>query len=357
MDDIRNIKKIYVHGSFRGSNFGDFLLFKLADDAVKRNKCTTVYDHVNSEYQALYPVEVKNVLGALLDSDAVLCAGGGFLGEPKAKDYYWDLRCLRFHIFPLFLATVFKKPIAVIGTEIGDISNPVLKLFLRRIIKNAKIISVRNNDSLSFVNRLVPKTEAVVHPDWVLTSNFTELFPAQSEKNEKFTIFLHIMTNNSEKLQELCSGINHVIKKDPEIKIIVGLDHDTEESQRAVKYLINNIDSNAVEQYVYRSPQGLIQVLNNVDCIITTKLHVGICGIRLGKPVISIPCHPKIRRFYEYVGYDMHFVKEYSDVTSAELVNMIMKCKAGECCYSNTKLIKDADENYALLSDFIAKIN
>lgn len=292
----------------------------------------------------------------MLSSDAVLCAGGGFLGEPKAKDYRWDLRCMRFHVFPLFMASMLKKPIAIIGTEIGDISNPVLKFFLKRIIKKAKMISVRNNNSLSFVNRLVPNTKTDVHPDWVLTNDFTKLFPVHSGKNEKYTVFLHVMNNNPEKLKDLCSGINGVLKKDSEIKFIVGVDHDTENGRRVIKYLVDNIDGNAVEQYVYRSPQELIQVLNNADCIITTKLHVGICGIRLGKPVISLPCHPKIQSFYEYIEYDMQFVKQYLAVTAEELENMIMKCKAGECRYSNAELIMDADENTVLLSDFITKM-
>lgn len=59
---VSNMKKIYVHGSFRGSNFGDYLLFKLADYAVKNNNCTAVYDHISPEYQALNPVEEKSIL-------------------------------------------------------------------------------------------------------------------------------------------------------------------------------------------------------------------------------------------------------------------------------------------------------
>ena len=350
------MKKIYVHGSFRGSNFGDYLLFKLADSAVKSNGCTAVYDYISAEYQALNHVETKSIAGALLSSDAVLCAGGGFFGEPRAKDYHWDLRCMYFHAAPLLLAVLLRKPIAIIGTEIGDISNPVLKLFLKRIIKNAKIVSVRNDKSLSFVKRLVPGVKAVVHPDWVLTSEFGRLFPVQPMENSNYTIFLHITKYNPEKLKELCSGINHILKTDIGIRVVVGVDHDTAGSRNTVKFLMDNLDSDAVEQYNYHTPQEFIQVLYNADCIITTKLHVGICGIRLGKAVISLPCHPKIRSFYEYIDYDMQLVKEYAAVTAAELESMIMKCKAGECCYSNTKLITDADKNPVLLSEFLKSI-
>lgn len=350
------MKKIYVHGSFRGSNFGDYLLFKLVDSAVKNCNCTTVYDHVSAEYQALNPVEEKSILGALLNSDAVLCAGGGFFGEPRTKDYRWDLRCIYFHAVPLLLATLLRKPIAIVGTELGDISNPILKFILKRILKNAKIISVRNNKSLAFVNRLVPGIEAVAHPDWVLTSDFSKLFPVQLKENSKYTIFLHITIQDTEKLKELCCGINHMLKMDSEIRIILGLDHDTASNRSAVNYMMANLNSNVVERYDYRTPKEFIQVLNDADCIITTKLHVGICGIRLGKDIISLPRHPKIRRFYEYIHYDMQFVREYSSVTAAELENLILKCKAGECKYSNIGLIEDADKNFALLSDFVNKM-
>jgi polysaccharide pyruvyl transferase WcaK-like protein len=47
----------------------------------------------------------------------------------------------------------------------------------------------------------------------------------------------------------------------------------------------------------------LCKVIDNVDLIVTTKLHVGVVGARLGKSVISFSVHTeKIRRLYEEIG-------------------------------------------------------
>ena len=49
----------------------------------------------------------------------------------------------------------------------------------------------------------------------------------------------------------------------------------------------------------YRCPWDFLELLKAVDVIVTNKLHVGICGLALGRKVISVPNMPKTKRYYD----------------------------------------------------------
>jgi polysaccharide pyruvyl transferase WcaK-like protein len=350
------MKRIYIHGSYRGNNFGDYLLFKLAYDAVKSNNCDAVFDHVSEMYKSLNPIAQKSIMGAIVSSDAVLCAGGGFLGEPSTNNHYWNFRCLYFHMGPLFLAALMRKPIAIIGTEIGDLSSPLLKWMLRFVLKRANVISVRNDYSCAFIKNLVSNKNVEVHPDWVLTSRFSSLL-SNKILNDKAThkqYFLHIMNTNENRLHIFCEGIKQFLNDYDDVDLIVGSDHDTDGHKKAVQFIIDNLPEARVSFCDYANdPNRLIETIRTCDCLVTTKLHMGICGIRLGKKVIALPCHPKIRRFYEYIHYNNEMVCDFANITSGKVYELMKYSYDTSYKYPIDDLIKDADDNEEILSRFI----
>src|SRR6202007_2101045 len=56
-----------------------------------------------------------------------------------------------------------------------------------------------------------------------------------------------------------------------------------------------------------------IALIGGVDGIVTTKLHVGIVGCAMEKPVISMPGHSKTPRFYKQVGLSEQCISQSGD--------------------------------------------
>jgi hypothetical protein len=46
----------------------------------------------------------------------------------------------------------------------------------------------------------------------------------------------------------------------------------------------------------------MCSLIRSVDCVVTTKLHVGIVSTSYEKYIVSCPSHPKTSRFYNQVG-------------------------------------------------------
>jgi polysaccharide pyruvyl transferase WcaK-like protein len=82
------------------------------------------------------------------------------------------------------------------------------------------------------------------------------------------------------------------------------------DGQRAVKsrawhkdVQIDEAHKNRVVPLLYSGEPGdMIAILNDLDLVVTTKLHVGIVRCALGKSVIAAPKHSKTPRFYEQMG-------------------------------------------------------
>ena len=53
----------------------------------------------------------------------------------------------------------------------------------------------------------------------------------------------------------------------------------------------------------YKNPSQLIDLLNECDAVVSTKLHVTIVATTLGKPTLACSVHEKTKRYFEQIGY------------------------------------------------------
>src|SRR5699024_10102591 len=104
----------------------------------------------------------------------------------------------------------------------------------------------------------------------------------------------------------------------------------------------------------YQNPDKLINNLQEMDKIITSKLHVGIVGYALGKRTLSIPFHPKTIRFYEQIKRE-EFCIPVQNINTQLLCDKFEQLNS--LVTSKNLLFKDAVVNKEIIFEFLDKIN
>ncbi|MBR2992886.1 MAG: polysaccharide pyruvyl transferase family protein [Clostridiales bacterium] len=355
------MKTIYVHGSFESNNFGDFLLYKLALEAIKNfsamNKAEVriLSDSVSKMYKELYPIETMSVFKAIKVCDAVVFVGGGYLGEPGKNIKNWNKHFYKAHALPLLLSSLKKKKTAIIGVGAGPVSNKFIRFAIDKSIKNASVISVRDIESKEFLLSLNKDIEVSVHPDWVLSSSF-DSFIDFSSCNEENRMFIHVTGNNLDQVDILIASLCKLREHYNNLRFTVGTDNTQVKQYDIAKYIFGKIGNEFDKLYLYDDPNQLIMELSKCRYIITDKLHVGICGIRMGKHVLSLPIHPKIYRFYNQIAYNSNYVIPFDKISADklpdQLTGFIENCETIEI----ENIIKDSDKNIELLYDFLSAL-
>ena len=151
--------KILLCGATAGSNFGDFLFAKLFQDCASEivGKENVIWYSSFGAYSKFFENNLDNhnrYRFSQIDA-MVYISGGYFFGKDiSIKNYV--ARFLRYCLIGL-KCILFKKPYIIIGMECGPSNSKLMKKIQSYIIKNARYISVRNQESYEYVRNNIRK--------------------------------------------------------------------------------------------------------------------------------------------------------------------------------------------------------
>lgn len=307
------MKRILLSGATAGTNFGDCLFaIMFQNEVAKVVGKENVYWYKNrfsiSDYfkkQLNNYQEYKSI--KQIDS-LVYISGGYFCGDDRNwKDYL--LRYLRY--FSVGLKCILCRiPYIIVAVEVGPSKSKIIEFIEKIILRKAKTLIVRNHSSKIYAEsfgckNVIETADSVFAMDNAIFED-AELPQPLSTKGKK--LFLHInpsIEQNRNIIEKIIPVVNRFIKQHPEYKIILGMDQYYSNQQQVIDYVKQNIENQVLVQggVIYDNPLTLCKVLDNVDVIVTHKLHVGIVGAKLGKSVISFSGHTeKIQRLYDQLG-------------------------------------------------------
>ena len=236
--------------------------------------------------------------------------GGGYLGEKATgrsavhewlRNCAWGVRNQRLYGSALSLARRHRVPHCVSSVEFGPISNPLYRAFAVRLLSTAKHATVRNTDSRDFAIQYgVDAAKVNVCPDVAL--ELTKQTVEQTRAGERPRIGLHLHAVGGERWREgIVTLVNAALQnglKDAEICFIYDQVKAGERPASARKG-----EAFAREHWPdltvipYENVQQLLGRLDEMNLIITTKLHVGVVGRALHRQVLSLPVVADARRF------------------------------------------------------------
>ena len=182
---------ISLHGAYYNNNFGDLLLIKIFENWIKAKvNQTIVYPLVPQADRDSFRTHFPKATIGLEQSQrwqALIYAGGGYFGEPESNRNKtfggkWNKRFFRLHVLPAEICLWQKIPYAILGVEAGPLSNIFVRQEVRRIVKNARVLSVRNIESKQFLQEeLGIRSQINVAPDAALALNETDIPTAALE--------------------------------------------------------------------------------------------------------------------------------------------------------------------------------
>lgn len=305
--------KVLIVGATFNSNFGDLLFSHLF-----YNKCKDVgFEHVSFWQWPKHVLcdFVRNELDyhekisvwQALRCDALILQSGGMMGEPFYSRQTTKLRFLRF-VLPCFLFTLLRKPVYVLGSG----GSPIYAGWLRRmmvfVLNRAKYIAVRNSETCDYYKQAGVKNTIHVTSDTaqIITAECLPKLNVEPElehfmAEHKLLMLQFSYTKQYDEIvaEKLAPAINSFLNEHKEYRVILVTDKETDRKILENSKAKNTILPNRVKIYNYHNSWQLAALINKMDVVITTTLHVGIVGTSLGKSVLSFSLfYDKAIRYY-----------------------------------------------------------
>ena len=297
--------KIVIHGATdqNSSNFGDFIygneLYKICKSL---NNEVIFYNPSNFFKKYTEGYAEQNI--KVNQADILIYMPGGYFGEVKNASLK---RCIKNFIryMPFGLKGIFyKKKVLIIGLGAGPIYSIFLKLPLKKIVRSAELITVRDNESKRALEKIGAKN-VLNYFDMILSFDLYKqgkesLQLRKIMQNSKKILLVHYNHSNSA-LQIFAEATKKFIEKNSEYMIVVSADSIISEDEE--NFLKFSKICPMSTYFKYKNPFEFIELLKNVDAVLTCKLHAGVVATMFQKSVISVADHyEKTSRFYKLIG-------------------------------------------------------
>lgn len=293
---------IIIHGSYFANNYGDTLLVQetrsVIDDLFPLAKKFLARSPTKDEKKFL-----KMDVWRRERPSAIIFTGGGYLGENAAssisKRQIWSLRNYfrHFHWIPKLPPEV---KILFLCIGYGPISAFWFRKKVIARLNNASLIVFRDTESFDNYKRDGGSNpNAFVLNDLILLR--MSLAKPKPPSNGR-TLGIHLNSFTPEKLMDVLSAVKNNIEKFE--GLVLFYDASTRHRKKLNEICKVMFPKNKLTFVDYVDPLHLGETLNDINYVITAKLHVGIVSLSLGKKVLSIAHHGKTKRLYKQLGLE-----------------------------------------------------
>lgn len=366
-----NKDKVAIHGSYYGDNFGDTLFVVLFVKWLKKYGLESddiVLPFASERVRRLVSVSKVKGIRSLLMSKVLVLIGGGYLGEPNSNVKKWSARLFYKHLSIILIAYITKKPYIFIGVGAGPISVSIVRRIVVKMCNNSEMIIVRDLESKEYLIEYgVKESKIVCSVDSILSlenendEDFKTGLISNLEfikENDTTYIGIHLPVFNyySEKLANIGCELKNYCSSIGKYKVIVFNDFYKENYDYKVRNIIlENIDQENVIDVKYENTDKMLNLLANLDILVTSKLHCGLVANCFNKYVISISEHNKTERLYKQLGIKGRSIK-VGNYRDGELLSLLMSYDNSNQKLIVTKQIKErAQKNQKYLFDFLDK--
>lgn len=320
MNDKR-CNSVLLQGFLAGSNFGDILIAHLFYSHCRALPFRDVdflqfRDYGIGEFcRKEIGYSARKSFWNCLRHDAFILVSGGYLWDnhtfltPRER-FLW------FFFIPM-LYQWMGKPVYILGAGGGEVRTPWLRRAIVRVLNKSRVVYLRDAATKATFIRygvgqhveVTADTALAITPD--MLPEFEQKAELDAQAGGRKKLFFHVFeANGGNRL--ICKNVMPALKEflmsHKEYMLIMGADN-TLAYHPEIQSVINDMRQQFVQDgidlfdYTYHDCWQLCALLNESDCIVTSKLHVGVVGASLGKSVIAFPLHPeKTDHFYQMIG-------------------------------------------------------
>lgn len=305
------MKKILISGYLGYGNFGDeallhVLIKNLLELGFRNNQIYVIsaspeYTSKTFRVNSVNKWNFFEVLGALLDQDAIIFLGGLFQDRTSFKSFLY-------YYFQLFLSLALGKQVAFYAAGIGPLQRKMSKDLFNSALKNVPFITVRDQASANetaYRNNLIITCDPVwsIEPDYIFQNEIVKVnwklpIVGVSLRNDK-NLKRHHLVNLAEKISRIVSTT-----QDWQVVIIPCMPEDTlvtdEMEAQIVKKVhhpgrilsIRNFSSFPIAQQA--------GILASCDVMVGMRYHSLLVPIANGKPVFGLIYDQKVKSLLDF---------------------------------------------------------
>ncbi len=334
-------KNIAISGYYGFENFGDEAILTVL---TKELKASDYYVTVFSKNPAITSSKLgvgsvntfafSKVRDVLKKSDVLISGGGSLLQDATS------LKSLFYYLWVIYTALSYKKDVIIFAQGIGPIKNFLGRFFTKKILKNCKYITVRDEKSLFLLRGWGLKADLVSDPVWNIDLK-------EKVSMNRVGVQLRSWKGLSQKyLFALARQINANFA-DKEIYIYSfqdALDLDLCKHFEAQLKLVNpNLKTVLVNALTI---DETIQSFSNLDYLIGMRYHACLLALKYGIPTLALSYDQKVQKIAERFSIPCSLLndEEKFDEYFKKLLaiqSQQIKEKVKECYFDFSKIFRE----------------
>lgn len=334
---MENKNTVGLIGYYSQNNYGDDLLGYLFYNRLNSlpNAKAVLFEPSNQLKMIVGKQEVYYGANQLSECSHVVFGGGGVLGELNPRRFGW-----RIFVPYLKKIRILRKlgiPYYFVCVGVGPIYSKIGRLMIKYMVKYSALTIVRDEESFNQLMSLGLKKNIVEAVDYAL--GFKEKLIPEASKGSTRHYFegsagpilgvnlcefnCHVDTCGLAVDEEIINILKEKRKSGyfKDIIVIVSMLNGPE-SIGAIKLLSAFPDA---KLYVHKDIFETSAIINELDYLITQKLHVSIVGYCMSIPTVCIGYHPKIKRFYDYVSASSYYISMTSGTDIENKIDLLFK--------------------------------
>ena len=308
----KDLKIAIVGGWYESTNIGDqailICLKKLITEFRKERFILYLFGQNNTALSKFSPDKIINtrkifrVIAALKEIDVFLLGGG--------TPFFDSYRITLVWIFYVFFLKLFRKKIIITAVSVQPYKKLLLRNIYSIIVRQADIVTFRDNDSLEYTKRLVPGKDLRKCPDPALFANQLVNRINLPSRVQTILIVPRLLSDKHDELfhpemskivrnryvRELVSFIQKA-KTEYEIALFPFHEEEPDSDLKIIYEIRKYVD---IPYYKNQTFKTTIEIFNSYDFILGTRLHSIILAASLGKPAFAISYASKVSGFVKY---------------------------------------------------------
>lgn len=335
--------KAIISGYFGFKNVGDEMIYEVLKSYLPTIGIKPIFLMNSKESDnSIFRYDFPRIINEIRNSDLVISGGGGILQDTTSS------KSFLYYISILKLAEIYNKKTVVFAQGIGPIQKRYNKDILKKVLNNTSLITVRDNFSKGYLEKVGVIKETFVTSDLGFLYNNIEKFNLPFEKY----ILLSIVSKAEKKYFELVEIIKN-IKKISKLPVCI-IPFFPEKDFAISEKIANQTDSLLIKEL---SLQQICYLASNAEFSICSRYHSALLSGMYGVPFISLSYDPKVSNISEeFKMKSFSYENVKPDVLSDIFSELFSKRQSlrKEMLEISVTLKRNAEKNFDLLKQLIS---
>ena len=282
-------KKVVISGYYGADNFGDESILEVLIQRLKKDEADITVLSTNPDKTAkthgvnsIHSFKLGKVMSALSKCNILVSGGGSLLQDATS------VKSLFYYLWVIFMAQFYKKQVLIFAQGIGPINNKIGEFFTKKLLKNCRWISVRDDKSLFLLRGWGLKPELVCDPLY-------DLEVTGSTPSNRVGIQLRSFKSLTEKLLITLANRVAIEFADKEIEIYSFQDSLDLEVCQHFEQLLLSVNPNLKTTVISgKTPKEIIKLIASLEYMIAMRFHAILIALKYGIKTLAINYDYKI---------------------------------------------------------------